>query len=47
MREPVIERMIREIRHARRVDIKGTNHYGIIFRPNAERDGAIEGFLEE
>jgi hypothetical protein len=28
-------------------DIKGTNHYGIIFRPNAKRDRAIKGFLEE
>jgi pimeloyl-ACP methyl ester carboxylesterase len=45
--ELVVERMIREIRHARCVNIKGTNHYGIIFRPNAERERAIKGFLEE
>jgi pimeloyl-ACP methyl ester carboxylesterase len=45
--EPVVQRMIREIRHARYLDIKGANHYGIIFRPNTERDKAVKGFLEE
>jgi pimeloyl-ACP methyl ester carboxylesterase len=45
--EPVVERMIREIPHARYVDIEGTNHYGIVFRPNPQRDAAIRGFLEE
>jgi pimeloyl-ACP methyl ester carboxylesterase len=45
--EPVVERMTREISRARYVDIRGVNHYGIIFRPNGERDRAIKGFVEE
>jgi pimeloyl-ACP methyl ester carboxylesterase len=45
--EDVVERMIREIPDARRVDIAGTNHYGIVFQPNAIRDRAILDFLDE
>jgi pimeloyl-ACP methyl ester carboxylesterase len=45
--EDVAQRMIREISTARRVDIKGINHYGIVFQPNEERDRAILDFVEE
>ena len=45
--EEVMERMIKEIPDARRVDITGLNHYGIIFQPNDERDRAIQAFLEK
>ena len=45
--EPVVTRMVREIQHARCVDIKGTNHYGIVFQPNRVRDEALGGFLKE
>lgn len=43
----VVERMIREIPHARYVDAEGTNHYGIIFQPHESRDSAILDFLKE
>jgi len=45
--EDVIERMVREIANARRVDVNGTNHYSIIFQPHGERDQAIREFLNE
>ena len=45
--EEVVERMVREIPDARRVDVNGVNHYGIIFQPNELRDHAILDFLEE
>ena len=45
--EDVAERMVREIPNAKRVDIKGTNHYSILFQPNEERDQAILKFLKE
>ena len=45
--EDVAERMLREIPHARCVDVEGTNHYGIIFQPHEARDKAIQSFLEE
>jgi pimeloyl-ACP methyl ester carboxylesterase len=45
--EDVIERMVREIANARRVDVNGTNHYSIIFQPHGERDQAIREFLRE
>jgi pimeloyl-ACP methyl ester carboxylesterase len=45
--EDVVEGMISEIPDARRVDIKGINHYGIVFQPNEARDRAILDFLEE
>lgn len=45
--EPVVERMAREIPNATRVDIRGTNHYGILFRPSSVRDEAIKRFLKE
>jgi pimeloyl-ACP methyl ester carboxylesterase len=45
--EAAVERMISEIAAARRVDVPGTNHYSILFQPNAQRDQAIRKFLEE
>jgi len=45
--EAVVERMVREIPNARRVDVEGTNHYAIVFQPNELRDRAIRAFLEE
>ena len=44
--EEVVERMLREISDASRVDLDGTNHYSIIFQPNEIRDRAIKAFLE-
>ena len=44
--EDVIDRMVQEIPHARRIDIEGTNHYSILFQPNAHRDQAILEFLK-
>jgi pimeloyl-ACP methyl ester carboxylesterase len=45
--EEVIEKMMTEIPNARRFDVEGVNHYGIVFQPHAERDQAIREFLEE
>jgi pimeloyl-ACP methyl ester carboxylesterase len=45
--ENVVDRMVREIPNAKRVDIKGTNHYSILFQPNKMRDQTILKFLEE
>lgn len=42
----VVERMLREIPNASRVDLDGTNHYSIIFQPNSTRDQAIRAFLK-
>ena len=44
--EDVVERMVREIPNAKRVDIEGTNHYSILFHPNQKRDQAILEFLK-
>ena len=44
--EDVIDRMIREIPDARRFDVNGMNHYGIVFQPHDARDQAIKGFLK-
>lgn len=44
--EDVIERMVREIPNAKRVDIRGANHYSILFQPNKKRDQAIHEFLK-
>jgi pimeloyl-ACP methyl ester carboxylesterase len=43
--EDVAARMVREIPHAERVDLEGTNHYSILFQPNGKRDRAIFDFL--
>ena len=44
--ENVVERMVREIPNAKRVDIQGANHYSILFQPNKRRDQAILEFLK-
>jgi len=44
--EDVVERMIQEIPHARRFDVEGMNHYGIVFQPHTARDEAIREFLQ-
>jgi pimeloyl-ACP methyl ester carboxylesterase len=44
--EPVAERMVKEIPNAKRSDIEGVNHYGIVFQPHSERDKEILAFLE-
>ena len=44
--EDVVERMVREIPNAKRVDIEGANHYSILFQPNKKRDQAILEFLK-
>jgi len=43
--EDVIDRMVREMPNAKKVDIKGANHYSILFQPNKKRDQAILKFL--
>ena len=45
--EDVIDRMIRQIPDARRFDVAGMNHYGIVFQPHEARDRAIRKFLED
>jgi pimeloyl-ACP methyl ester carboxylesterase len=45
--EDVVERMVREIPNAKRVDVEGTNHYSILFQPNPKRDQAILEFLNQ
>jgi len=45
--EDVADRMVREIPNAKRVDVKGTNHYSILFQPNKMRDQTILKFLKE
>jgi pimeloyl-ACP methyl ester carboxylesterase len=45
--EAVIDKMIREIPDARRFDVDGTNHYGIVFQPHEARDQTILKFLNE
>jgi pimeloyl-ACP methyl ester carboxylesterase len=44
--EDVADRMAREIRNAKKVDIEGANHYSILFQPNKKRDQAILEFLK-
>lgn len=44
--QDVVERMTREIPGSRRFDVEGTNHYSILFQPNALRDQALLEFLE-
>jgi pimeloyl-ACP methyl ester carboxylesterase len=41
------ERMVREIPNAKKVDLKRTNHYSILFQPNKKRDQTILEFLKE
>jgi pimeloyl-ACP methyl ester carboxylesterase len=44
--EDVVDRMVREIPNARKVDIEGANHYSILFQPNKMRDQTILEFLK-
>jgi pimeloyl-ACP methyl ester carboxylesterase len=44
--EDVIDKMLQEIPDAKRFDVEGTNHYGIVFQPNNVRDQVIREFLE-
>jgi len=44
--EAVAERMVRKIPNAKKVDVKGANHYSILFQPNKRRDQIILKFLE-
>jgi pimeloyl-ACP methyl ester carboxylesterase len=44
--EDVVEGMVREIPNALRFDVNGTNHYSILFQPDAQRDQAILDFLK-
>jgi pimeloyl-ACP methyl ester carboxylesterase len=43
--EDVVDRMVHEIPNARKVDIKGTNHYSILFQPHKKRDQTLLKFL--
>jgi pimeloyl-ACP methyl ester carboxylesterase len=43
----VVERMVRGIPNAKKVDLKGTNHYSILLQPNPVRDQVILDFLSE
>lgn len=43
--EEVVRKMLMMIPNAQRFDVKGTNHYGIIFQPHGDRDKAILKFL--
>ena len=43
--EPVVDRMVHEIPHAKRFDVEGVNHYGVVFQPHSKRDRAILDFL--
>lgn len=45
--DEVIDKMMAEIANARRFDVEGVNHYGIVFQPHAARDRAVRVFLEE
>jgi len=45
--ENVAKRMLREMPNAKRFDVEGTNHYTILFEPNAERNKAILQFLSQ
>jgi len=42
-----LNRMLEEIANAKSVDLKGTDHYSIIFQPNNIRDRIIRDFLIE
>ena len=44
--EEAVEKMLREIPDALRVDCDGTDHYSILFGAHHKRDQAIHDFLE-
>ena len=41
-----VQKMMNDIPNARYVDLKGTNHYSILFQPNIVRDREISAFLD-
>jgi pimeloyl-ACP methyl ester carboxylesterase len=45
--QDVIDKMIREIPDAKRFDVEGMNHYGIVFQPHEARDQVIREFLKD
>ena len=45
--EAVIDKMMVELPDARRFDVEGLNHYGIVFQPHEARDQVVREFLEE
>jgi pimeloyl-ACP methyl ester carboxylesterase len=45
--EPVVNRMEKEIPNAKRFDVEGVNHYGIVFQPHSARDREILAFLQD
>jgi pimeloyl-ACP methyl ester carboxylesterase len=45
--ENVVDRMVQEMPNAKRVDLKGVNHFTILFNPNVKRDQTILNFLRE
>jgi pimeloyl-ACP methyl ester carboxylesterase len=42
-----VNRMLKDIPDARIVNVKGTNHFSILFQPNEERDQSILTFLSQ
>ena len=44
--ESVVEMMVKKIPDAKRFDVDGTNHYGVIFKPHPDRDREIMDFLD-
>jgi len=44
--EPVVNGMVNKIPHAKRFDVEGVNHYGVVFQLHPKRDRAILDFLE-
>ena len=44
--ETVVDRMVNEIPNARRFDVEGVNHYGIVFQPHIKKDRTILDFLK-
>jgi len=45
--EEVMDKMIRKIPGAKRLDLPGTNHFSILFAPSAARDEGIRKFLKK
>jgi pimeloyl-ACP methyl ester carboxylesterase len=45
--ESSVDLMVSEIPDARRIDIRGTNHFSILLQPNDKRDQAIREFLDK
>jgi pimeloyl-ACP methyl ester carboxylesterase len=45
--EEMMEKMVREIPKAKRLDLPGTNHFSILFALSAARDEGIREFLVE